>query len=80
MLPWVRAHPSISVLPGYAAVTDTIAPQLIFTLNIAWEIASQESPDYNLVVYFIQQALRAAQEEALRHGVIVDFEQKSELQ
>ncbi|SEI18026.1 hypothetical protein SAMN05216228_103653 [Rhizobium tibeticum] len=68
------------MLSGYAAVTDTIVPQLIFTLNVAWEIASRESPDYDLVVYFIQQAIQAAQEEALRHGTVIASEGKSELQ
>lgn len=61
-------------------MTETIVQQLVFTLNVAWEIASRESPDYDLVVYYIQQAIQAAQEEASRQGTVVDFERTSEIQ
>lgn len=65
---------------GYAVVTEAIVQQLVFTLNLAWEIASRESPDYDLVVYYIQQAIQAAQEEASRQGTVVDFDRRSEIQ
>jgi len=61
-------------------VTEAIVQQLVFTLNLAWEIASRESPDYDLVVYYIQQAIQAAQEEASRQGTVVDFDRRSEIQ
>ncbi len=61
-------------------MTNTIVPQLIFTLSVAREIASWEGPDYDLVVYLIQEALKAAKEEASRHGIIIEFEQKSKPQ
>ena len=61
-------------------MTETIVQQLIFTLGVAREMASWESPDYDFVILLIQQALRAAEEEALRHGIVTDFDVASEHQ
>ena len=65
-------------LPGGGVVTETVAQELIFTLRVAQEIASRESPDYDLVLLFIQKALEVATEEASRHGIMVDFDDVSE--
>ncbi|CAN7746110.1 hypothetical protein [Rhizobium sp. LjRoot258] len=59
-------------------MTETIVRQLIFTLSVAREIASRESPDYDLVLLLIQQALQVAKDEASRHGIMVDFDDISE--
>jgi hypothetical protein len=59
-------------------VTETIVRQLIFTLSVAREIASRESPDYDLVLLLIQQALQVAKDEASRHGIMVEFDDVSE--
>jgi len=59
-------------------VTETTAEQLIFTLSVAQEIASLESPDYDLVLLLIQKALQVAKEEASRRGAIVDFDDVSQ--
>ncbi|UFS85278.1 MULTISPECIES: hypothetical protein [Rhizobium] len=59
-------------------MTETIVRQLIFTLSVAREIASRESPDYDLVLLLIQQALQVAKDEASRHGIMVDFDDVSE--
>ena len=65
-------------LTGGGVVTETIAQELIFTLRVAQEIASRESPDYDLVLLFIQKALEVATEVASRHGIMVDFDDVSE--
>ncbi|MEK1892279.1 MAG: hypothetical protein AAAB20_03155 [Rhizobium sp.] len=59
-------------------MTETIVRQLIFTLSVAREIASRESPDYDLVLLLIQQALQVAKDEASRHGIMVEFDDVSE--
>ncbi|WP_431322980.1 hypothetical protein [Rhizobium sp. YTU87027] len=59
-------------------MTETSAEQLIFTLSVAQEIASRESPDFDVVLLLIQRALQVAKEEALRRGVIIDFDDVSE--
>ncbi|OWW04562.1 hypothetical protein ATY81_00795 [Rhizobium sp. R72] len=59
-------------------MTDTTAEQLVFTLRVAQEIASLESPDYDLVLLLIQKALQVAKQEALRHGIVIDFDDVSE--
>ncbi|MDP9810407.1 hypothetical protein J2W42_003268 [Rhizobium tibeticum] len=59
-------------------MTETIVRQLIFTLSVAREIASRESPDYDLVLLLIQQALQVAKDEASRHGIMIDFDDVSE--
>lgn len=63
---------------GGSVVTETIVRQLIFTLSVAREIASRESPDYDLVLLLIQQALQVAKDEASRHGIMIDFDDVSE--
>ncbi|MBW9118000.1 hypothetical protein JNB88_30760 [Rhizobium cauense] len=52
---------------------STIA-QLIFTLNVAREIASWEGPELDIVVYRVQQAIEATREEAARYGIVVEIE------
>ena len=59
---------------------ETNIAQLVFALSVAREIASWEGPDFDLVVYHVQQAMQATKQEALRHGIVIDVEQDSELQ
>jgi len=59
-------------------VTETRVQQLIFTLSVAREMASRQSPDYDLVLLLIQKAIEVAKEQASRDGVMVDFDDVSE--
>ncbi|MBB3318030.1 MULTISPECIES: hypothetical protein [unclassified Rhizobium] len=53
---------------------ETNTVQLVFALSVARELASFEGPDFDLVVFHIQQALQAARDEALRKGIVVEIE------
>ncbi|CAN7266476.1 hypothetical protein [Rhizobium sp. LjRoot258] len=54
-------------------------PQLIFALSVAREMAERELHAEMLVI-LIDEALKEAKEEALRHGILVDIEEETELQ
>ncbi len=56
----------------------TQMPQLIFALSVAREMAERELHAEMLVI-LIDEALKEAKEEALRHGILVDIEEETEL-
>jgi len=57
----------------------TKMPQLIFALSVAREMAESELHAEMLVI-LIEEALKEAQEHALRRGILVDIEEETELQ
>ncbi|CDM57522.1 hypothetical protein SAMN05216228_101235 [Rhizobium tibeticum] len=57
----------------------TQMPQLIFALSVAREMAEREL-HADMLVILIDEALKEAKEEALRHGILVDIEEETELQ
>jgi len=54
-------------------------PQLIFALSVAREMAERER-HAEMLVMLIDEALKEAKEEALRHGILVDTEEETKLQ
>ncbi|OWV94437.1 hypothetical protein ATY81_12675 [Rhizobium sp. R72] len=60
-------------------MSATKIPQLIFALSVAREMAEREL-HAEMLVMLIEEALKEAQEEALRHGILVDIEEETELQ
>ena len=52
----------------------TKMPQLIFALSVAREMAESELHAEMLVI-LIEEALKEAQEHALRRGILVDIEE-----
>ncbi len=52
--------------------------QLIFTLSVAREIASLQGPDFDLVVYRLQQAIEETKDQALKYGIVIEIDPTSE--
>ena len=59
---------------------ETNTVQLVFALSVARDLASCEGPDFDLVVYHIQQALQAAKDEAIRKGILVEIDRDDTIQ
>ncbi|EPE98452.1 hypothetical protein [Rhizobium grahamii] len=57
----------------------TQMPQLIFALSVAREMVERER-HAEMLVMLIDEALKEAKEEALRHGILVDTEEETKLQ